>query len=296
MTTSESVAKGVLTNSKVQIAAAVAAAIGLVSVSFMYSSEPEQPAAPIAQPLPTPVPQPPATAVATDDGAASVSAQNAVAQNVPPQNALAANDTASAAMSSEAAPPPLDISDAAVKTAIITLSNLPALAEVVVNDELLRRFVVFTNNLADQVLTENHQFLTAPSGQFRIYRQADKEWIDAASYKRYSAYAEALDSIETEQLLALYDTYKPAINDIYAEIGDPREPMDERLLLAIDHVLDTPEIIVPVEVYRDSVMYKYRDQRIENLSAPQKQLLRTGPENMRQIKAKLREIKEQLQQ
>lgn len=294
MTTSESVAKGVLTNSKVQIAAAVAAAIGLVSVSLMYSSEPEQQAAPIAQPLPAPVPQPPATAVATDDGAALVSPQNTAAQNALTANDPANPDPASAAVTTEA--PPLDISDAAVKTAIIALSNLPALAEVVVNDELLRRFVVFTNNLADQVLTENHQFLIAPSGQFRIYRQADKEWIDAASYKRYSAYADALDSIETEQLLALYDTYKPAINDIYAEIGDPRDSMDERLLLAIDHVLDTPEIAIPVEVYRDSVMYKYREQRIQNLSAPQKQLLRTGPENMRQIKAKLREIKERLQQ
>jgi hypothetical protein len=31
------------------------------------------------------------------------------------------------------------------------------------------------------------------------------------------------------------------------------------------------------------------------LAAPQKQLLRTGPENMRRIKAKLREIKQILE-
>ena len=48
---------------------------------------------------------------------------------------------------------------------------------------------------------------------------------------------------------------------------------------------------MPVEVYTDSVMFKFKDQRLEALAAPQKQLLRTGPENMRRIKAKLRELR-----
>ena len=51
---------------------------------------------------------------------------------------------------------------------------------------------------------------------------------------------------------------------------------------------------MPVEVYTDSVMYKYADERLESLSDPQKQLLRTGPDNMRRIKAKLRELKDSL--
>ncbi|UAA39262.1 DUF3014 domain-containing protein [Paraneptunicella aestuarii] len=191
-------------------------------------------------------------------------------------------------------PEPLDISDAAVKTAVIALSAMPALAEVLVDDDLLRRFVVFTNNLAEQELTDNHHFLRPPKGQFRIYHQAGKEWIDAASYKRYSTYAEALDSIQTSSLISLYQKYKPALNEIYMQVGNPDSGFDERLLDAINHLLDTPEIPVPVEVYSDSVMYKYRNERIESLSDAQKQLLRTGPENMRQIKAKLREIKEAL--
>lgn len=196
----------------------------------------------------------------------------------------------------EPEPEPLDLSDAAVKTALIALSEMPVLAEVLVDDDLLRRFVVFTNNLAEQELTENHHFLRIPKGQFRIYRQAGKEWIDAASYKRYSGYADALDSIDTSNLIALYNQYKPALDEIYLQVGDPDDAFDDRLLDAINHLLDTPEIPVPVEVYSDSVMYKYRNERIESLTAPQKQLLRTGPENMRQIKAKLREIKEALGQ
>ena len=54
-------------------------------------------------------------------------------------------------------------------------------------------------------------------------------------------------------------------------------------------------IPTPVEVYRDSVMYKYKDERIEELSLPQKQLLRLGPDNMRRVKAKLRDLKASLE-
>lgn len=193
-------------------------------------------------------------------------------------------------------PEPLDISDAAIKTAVMALSEMPEIGQIIVNDDLLRRFVVFTNNLAEQELAENHQFLTVPNATFRVYRQADKEWIDAASFKRYTVYAEALDSMSTDTLIGLYQTYKPAITEAYLEIGDPDDDFNDRLLSAIDHLLDTPEIPVPVEVYSDSVMYKFRNERIENLSNPQKQLLRTGPENMRQIKAKLREIKTAVQE
>jgi len=196
----------------------------------------------------------------------------------------------------EPEPEPLDISDAAIKTAVMALSKMPEIGQIIVNDDLLRRFVVFTNNLAEQELAENHQFLAVPNATFRVYRQADKEWIDSASFKRYTVYAEALDSMSTDTLIELYQTYKPAITEAYLEIGDPDDDFNDRLLDAIDHLLDTPEIPLPVEVYSDSVMYKFRNERIENLSNPQKQLLRTGPENMRQIKAKLREIQTAVQE
>lgn len=191
----------------------------------------------------------------------------------------------------EPEPEPLDISDAAVKTALVGLSQMPEFARFLVDEDLLRRFVVFTDNLANEELATNHHLLQQPDKTFRVYRQAGKEWIDSASYQRYSGYVTALDSVSAERLLELYALYKPTIREIYAEIGDPDEDFDYRVLDAIDHLLNTPEIPVPVEVFTDSVMYKYRIEQVEELSAPQKQLLRTGPENMRLIKAKLREIK-----
>jgi hypothetical protein len=194
----------------------------------------------------------------------------------------------------ELEPEPLDTSDGAVKTKLLALSDYNAFARLLVNEALLERFVVMTNTLVDEDLSANNRLLVEPEKPFRTYRQADKEWIDPASYKRYAPYVDVFESLEAESLVQLYQEYKPAIEQIFSEIASPYANFDEKLEEAIEVLLDTPEVPMPVEIFTDSVMYKFVDSQLESLSAPQKQLLRTGPENMRRIKAKLREIKELL--
>ncbi|MGJ8680446.1 DUF3014 domain-containing protein [Paraglaciecola sp.] len=189
---------------------------------------------------------------------------------------------------------PLDVSDGAVKTKLLSLSDYDAFARLLIDESLLQRFVVMTTTLADENISASHNVLSNPEKPFRTYRQADKDWIDPASYKRYVPYVDVFESLQTESLIQLYQEYKPAIEEIFAEISNPRDTFEEKLADAINVLLDTPEVPVPVEVFTDSVMFKFADERLEGLSAPQKQLLRTGPENMRRIKAKLREIKETL--
>lgn len=191
-------------------------------------------------------------------------------------------------------PLPLDTSDGTVKTKLLQLSDYDSLARLIVDDALLKRFVVMTYGLADETLAANNRVLVQPDKPFRTFQQADKQWIDPASYKRYTPYVDALASIDTASLLQLYTEYKPAIDSIFAEISSPSDNFNDKLAEAIDILLNTPEVPMPVEVYNDSVMYKFKDPQLEALSSPQKQLLRTGPENMRRIKAKLREIKEAL--
>ena len=190
-------------------------------------------------------------------------------------------------------PEPLDTSDPAVKASLIESSSADEeiVNRMLVNEGLIQRFVVSVTNLANDEMAPNHQLLTPPEQNFRVYSQAGKQWIDAASYKRYTPYVDILESFDNEALLSVYDIYKADIQAKYAEIGDPDQNFDEVLVDAFDQLLDTPEVPVPVEVYTDSVAYKYADDRLENLSEPQKQLLRTGPDNMRRIKAKLRELK-----
>lgn len=188
-----------------------------------------------------------------------------------------------------------DTSDAAITSALLEIANTPVVGRLLVDDNLLQRFVVTVTNLADEDVAPNHQLLTPPEQNFRVYQQAGREWIDAASYKRYTPYVDALETMSNDQLVELYNNYLPDISEVYAEISGPSDDFTDTLVEALNVLLDTPEIPTPVEVYSDSVMYKYKDERIEALSLPQKQLLRMGPDNMRRVKAKLRELKEQLE-
>ena len=193
----------------------------------------------------------------------------------------------------ESDPEPLDTSDPAVKASLIESSSADeaTVNRMLVNEGLIQRFVVSVTNLANDEMAPNHQLLTPPEQNFRVYSQAGKQWIDAASYKRYTPYVDMLESFDNDALLNIYGIYKGDIQAKFSEIGNPDEDFNQVLLEAIDQLLDTPEVPVPVEVYSDSVAYKYADERLENLNEPQKQLLRTGPDNMRRIKAKLRELK-----
>lgn len=198
----------------------------------------------------------------------------------------------------EEAPEPLDTSDPAIKKSLndIAQNNGDSVNQLLVKEGLLQRFVVSVTNLANDEMAPNHQLLTPPEQSFRVYSQAGKQWIDAASYKRYTPYVNMLESFDNEALLNVYSMYKGDIQAKYDEIGDPDTPFNQVLLNAIDQLLDTPEVPVPVEVLSDSVSYTYADERLEALNEPQKQLLRTGPDNMRRIKAKLRELQTLIEQ
>lgn len=192
-------------------------------------------------------------------------------------------------------PEPLDTSDAGLIDALMEKSSFANLGRFLINDSMLQRFVVLSTNLAEEQNAPNHQLLMPPEQAFRTYHQAGKVWIDAASYKRYTPYVDMLESFDDEALLSLYRLYQDDLQQRFAEIGDPDKSFSTVLVKAINTLLDTPEVPVPVEVYTDSVMYKYADPRLEELSAPKKQLLRTGPDNMRRIKAKLRALRNQLE-
>ena len=96
----------------------------------------------------------------------------------------------------EIEPEPLDVSDPAVKSSLVESSsaNEEAVNRMLVNEGLLQRFVVSVANLADDKMALNHQLLTPPEQNFRVYSQAGKQWIDAASYKRYTPYVDVLES------------------------------------------------------------------------------------------------------
>jgi hypothetical protein len=85
--------------------------------------------------------------------------------------------------------------------------------------------------------------------------------------------------------------YYPLFQQAYRELGYPDGYFNDRLVVVIDHLLQTPDVTQPVALTQPNVMYEYADPALESRSAGQKLLLRSGPENETAIKAKLREIR-----
>lgn len=191
---------------------------------------------------------------------------------------------------------PLEISDASVKSALMMVASSPTFAKLLVNERLIEKFVINVHNLSGNQLSPKDSLVVVPEQKFKTYDQADRVWIDNSSFQRYNTYVDALESVDTDDLLAVFSTYESNIKEKFAEISRPGQSFDSALIDAINTLLDTPRVPVPIEIYSESVMYKFKDPQLEALSGPQKQLIRTGPENMRRIKSVLRSVKEALEE
>jgi hypothetical protein len=192
-------------------------------------------------------------------------------------------------------PEPLDISDQAVKQTILTMSRVPMLATLLVNEGVLERTVATVANIADGKLATNQHLLSEPAEPFSVFKQADILYIAPESYARYKPYVEAFSEINTNDLLALYDTYGEELAQRYEQIAPPGQTFDAALINAINELLDTPVLSLPIAVETDRAMYQFANPQLEGLSSPQKQFLRMGPDNMRIAMRKLRDLREALE-
>ncbi|TMO84968.1 DUF3014 domain-containing protein [Pseudoalteromonas spongiae] len=188
--------------------------------------------------------------------------------------------------------PSLDDSDSVVRESLADVVSVNLL-KLVVSDDLIRRAVVYTENLADGKLAKKHQMFVAPKQPFSVNDGAIIT-VNPESFERYDPYVSLFTKLSEKQIIALIDEYKPLIQDAYDEIGLSDYEFEQRLALAIQHLLDTPAVPLDTPLTSQSVTYKYAVPEYEALSDAQKQLLRLGPDNMAQVKTKLSRLLKQL--
>jgi hypothetical protein len=185
--------------------------------------------------------------------------------------------------------PPLADTDPLVRQLVGALSSHPSVARWLMTDDLIRNFVVVVENIAHGASPARHVQALRPSGSFRTIAGEDTLTIDPRSYERYTPIAAAVDSIDAAGSARLYTTLKPRIEDAYAELG--REgSFDAALDQAILAMLRTPALDGRVPIVPKGIVFGFEDPRVERLAPAQKQLARMGPQNVRTIQAKLRQI------
>lgn len=191
--------------------------------------------------------------------------------------------------------PPLDASDEAVRRWVGLLSSRPELAEWLTSEHLIRRFTVAVVNLAEGKSPRTHLPFLAPEEPFQVVERDDRLYIASGSYRRYDRLAAVLASLDTQGTARLYRRLKPLIQEAYWELGYPGEEFDLVLAAAIREVLAVPSLEAEIELVEEVTSYRYADPRLEELSPARKQLLRMGPENLRRIQAKLRDLADALE-
>lgn len=186
--------------------------------------------------------------------------------------------------------PPIDESDAFVRTRIEALSRRPLVLAFLRIPNLIRTVAAVGVNLADGGSLAPSLGSLRPKAPFATIERNGVEYIDPQAFERYAAFADAAHSIDAGDAAKLYATLKPLIDQAYHDLGFPSRSFDDVVKRDIVLLLRTPTTDTAIAVRPKGALWQYADDRLEQLSPAQKQLLRMGPANAGIIKDKIREI------
>ncbi len=220
----------------------------------------------------------------------------APATTVAPEAAVPAIRNPLPEASGGAAPPlpALDESDAALHDALADVMGKPAVDRFFKPELLVRHIVVTIDNLSRRHLAVELRPTKPLDGAFIATGNDQQGTIDPANYQRYVPYVQAVQTLDMKRLAALYVRFYPLFQQAYQALGYPNGYFNDRVVVTIDNLLATPDIITDIALVRPNVMYQFADPKLEELSAGQKLLLRMGPANAAIIKVKLHELRAQV--
>jgi DUF3014 family protein len=190
--------------------------------------------------------------------------------------------------------PSLDNSDALMRETVSGLVGRKAFEAMVYPSQLVRRIVATVDNLPRETAPRRVMPLEPVPGIFGVSAAGEEVTLAAANSARYGPYVRVFETLDSRALARGYAGSYPLFQRAYAELGFPNNRFHDRLLEAIDDLLEAPELTGPVKLLRPKVFYQFADAELESLSAGQKIMLRMGSENAAKVKAKLREIRREL--
>jgi hypothetical protein len=232
-----------------------------------------------------PKPQPPATPPSPEEPAIAVEPVPAPAPTRTPEPLPTVAEPAQEPV----VLPSLDESDPYVREVVLAMS--PQLADWLNRDQVVRRFAVVMDSAAVGDVPRRQLAFLAPAGRFPVIERGNDRFVmDPQGYARYDRFVDLFTSVPPEKAASLLTTLAPLLSQALSDLAQPAEEPLATLREAIAMVLATPEIDTPVELVRPKVMYKFADPALEARPPLQKQLMRMGPDHVRQIKAYLRAV------
>lgn len=190
--------------------------------------------------------------------------------------------------------PPLRQSDGPVSESLISLLGKDRLLPVLVDSAIIPRAVATVDALPRKELVVRNLPLIPAHGGLITMQVGGRTVIAPADRQRFAPYMQLLAAVETDAVVGWYVRRYPLFQQAYEDLGYPDAYFNDRLIEVIDHLLAAPEASEEPVVVAHKGLWLYADPRLESRSTGQKLLLRIGPEYAATVKARLRELREQL--
>lgn len=192
-----------------------------------------------------------------------------------------------------------------ISEALVALFGREAVLRFLATTDFPRRAVATLDNLGrDHASVAIWPVLPTP-GRFSVDQASGSQFISEGNSLRYKPFVGFVAAVDAAQAVDLYRRMYPLLHQAYRELGFGRQSLNDRVFEVIDLLLATPEPSTRLEVTLTQVKgpipsanpwtrYEYADDKLQRLTAGQKILLRVGPENRKQLKGKLQELRKQL--
>jgi len=152
-------------------------------------------------------------------------------------------------------------------------------------EDVLNRWAVVTDNLAEGVSPRRALERLAPARPFTVAQRGGVTVIAPESYRRYDAFADAVASVDPAAFAAAYRALHPVLEGAWRALGDPHGSLDAVAARALSRLAAAPVVDGEVAVEAAGpVLYLYADPALEARAAVEKHLLRMGPRNTRIVK------------
>lgn len=175
--------------------------------------------------------------------------------------------------------PDIDQSDTLYRQALAKLFGEKSLKSYFYSDRMIRRFVATIDNLPRHDAPTGMMPVKPVGGAFLVDRHEGELSIAPANAQRYVSHLKVMSAVDPRLLVDMYVSFYPLFQKAYRELGNPDGFFNDRLIEAIDNLLETPELAPPVALEQPKVLYTYADKSLEARSAGQRILLRMGAEN-----------------
>lgn len=190
--------------------------------------------------------------------------------------------------------PALSSSDGSVISALASLTGNTDLSALLIQPQVVQRIVATIDALPRPGLNMVMLPMNTPKGSFATQDASGATVMSAQNDARYAPYMQVVQSTDPDKLVAWYVHAYPLFQQAYRQLGYPKGYFNDRVIVAIDNLLAAPDLAQRPTVLLSNGYYRYTDPQLESLSAGQRAMLRTGPDNEALLKARLREIKARL--